>query len=171
MVLELCLTKDRILDLYLNMAEWGDGVFGAEVAAWTHYRKSARSLSREEAARLAAILPVASSVAALRLRRQPPHGNHPRPHGLRRAEGVQRSLGSRCPILTQAPAKKSKALTAEDAEVRGRIATARRLLRGSRTRDRPRFRVFSPQPVASVLVATRDALAFHRSRARIRFAA
>ena len=57
MVLELCLTKDRILDLYLNMAEWGDGVFGAEVAAWTHFRKSARSLSREEAARLAAILP------------------------------------------------------------------------------------------------------------------
>ncbi len=57
MVLELCLTKDRILDLYLNMAEWGDGVFGAEVAAWTHFRKSAKSLSREEAARLAAILP------------------------------------------------------------------------------------------------------------------
>jgi monofunctional biosynthetic peptidoglycan transglycosylase len=57
LVLELCLSKDRILDLYLNMAEWGDGVFGAEVASWTHFRKSARSLSREEAARLAAILP------------------------------------------------------------------------------------------------------------------
>jgi monofunctional biosynthetic peptidoglycan transglycosylase len=56
-VLELCLTKDRILDLYLNMAEWGDGVFGAEMAARTHFRKSARNLSREEAARLAAILP------------------------------------------------------------------------------------------------------------------
>ena len=57
LVLEICLSKDRILDLYLNMAEWGDGVFGAEVASWTHFRKSARSLSREEAARLAAILP------------------------------------------------------------------------------------------------------------------
>ena len=57
MVLELCLSKDRILDLYLNLAEWGDGVFGAEMAARTHFRKSARSLSRIEAARLAAILP------------------------------------------------------------------------------------------------------------------
>ena len=57
MVLELCLSKDRILDLYLNLAEWGDGVFGAEMAARTHFRKSARNLSRVEAARLAAILP------------------------------------------------------------------------------------------------------------------
>jgi monofunctional glycosyltransferase len=57
LVLELCLPKDRILDLYLNMAEWGDGVFGAEMAARKHFRKSARNLSREESARLAAILP------------------------------------------------------------------------------------------------------------------
>ena len=67
LVLELCLSKDRILDLYLNMAEWGDGVFGAEMAARTHYRKSARNLSREEAARLAAILPAP--------RRWPPYGS------------------------------------------------------------------------------------------------
>jgi monofunctional biosynthetic peptidoglycan transglycosylase len=57
LVLELCLPKDRILDLYVNLAEWGDGVFGAEMAARKHFRKSARTLSREEAARLAAILP------------------------------------------------------------------------------------------------------------------
>ena len=57
LVLELCLPKDRILDLYLNLAEWGDGVFGAEMAARKHFRKSARDLSREQAARLAAILP------------------------------------------------------------------------------------------------------------------
>ena len=56
-VLELCLSKDRILDLYLNLAEWGDGVFGAEMAARTHYKKSAKSLTRDEAARLAAVLP------------------------------------------------------------------------------------------------------------------
>lgn len=56
-VLELCLSKDRILDLYLNLAEWGDGVFGAEMAARTHFRKAAKSLSRDEAARLAAVLP------------------------------------------------------------------------------------------------------------------
>lgn len=67
LVLELCLTKDRILDLYLNMAEWGDGVFGAEMAARTHYRKSAGDLSRVEAARLAAILPAP--------RRWPPYGS------------------------------------------------------------------------------------------------
>lgn len=57
LVLELCLSKERILDIYLNLAEWGDGVFGAEMAARTHFKKSAKSLTREEAARLAAILP------------------------------------------------------------------------------------------------------------------
>jgi monofunctional biosynthetic peptidoglycan transglycosylase len=57
LVLELCLSKDRILDLYLNLAEWGDGVFGAEAAARTHFGKSARTLTAEEATRLAAVLP------------------------------------------------------------------------------------------------------------------
>lgn len=56
-VLEICLPKERILDLYLNLAEWGDGVFGAEMAARTHFRKPAKALTRDEAARLAAILP------------------------------------------------------------------------------------------------------------------
>ncbi len=71
--LELLLTKDRILDLYLNLAEWGDGVFGAEAAAQKHFGKSASKLSREEAARLAAILPSPlrwspmGSVASLRI--------------------------------------------------------------------------------------------------------
>lgn len=57
MLLELILSKERILDLYLNLAEWGDGVFGAEAAARAHYGKSAANLTREESARLAAILP------------------------------------------------------------------------------------------------------------------
>jgi len=57
LVLEVCLPKDRILDLYLNLAEWGDGVFGAEMAARTHFKKSARRLTPAESARLAAILP------------------------------------------------------------------------------------------------------------------
>lgn len=56
-VLEVCLPKDRILDLYLNLAEWGDGVFGAEAAARAHFKKSARALTPMESARLAAILP------------------------------------------------------------------------------------------------------------------
>lgn len=57
MVLEICLSKERVLDLYLNLAEWGDGVFGAEMAARTHFGKSAKTLTRDEAARLAAVLP------------------------------------------------------------------------------------------------------------------
>lgn len=55
--LELVVPKDRILDLYLNLAEWGDGVFGIEAAARHHFGKSARRLTREESARLAAVLP------------------------------------------------------------------------------------------------------------------
>jgi monofunctional glycosyltransferase len=57
MILELCLSKERLLDIYLNLAEWGDGVFGAEMAARRHFRTSAARLTREQAARLAAILP------------------------------------------------------------------------------------------------------------------
>jgi len=55
--LEQHLTKERILELYLNIAEWGQGVYGAEAAARHHFRKSARSLTSDEAAWLAAILP------------------------------------------------------------------------------------------------------------------
>ncbi len=57
LVLELCLSKDRILDLYLNLAEWGDGVFGAEAGARHHFGKGAGALTVEEAARMAAVLP------------------------------------------------------------------------------------------------------------------
>jgi monofunctional glycosyltransferase len=56
-VLETLLSKDRILEIYLNLAEWGEGIFGAEMAAQVHYRKPVALLSREEAARMAAILP------------------------------------------------------------------------------------------------------------------
>ncbi|MFN9310658.1 monofunctional biosynthetic peptidoglycan transglycosylase, partial [Gemmatimonas sp.] len=55
--LELLLTKERILDLYINLAEWGPYHFGAEAGARYHFRKSAASLTREESARMAAILP------------------------------------------------------------------------------------------------------------------
>jgi monofunctional glycosyltransferase len=54
---ESVLPKDRILELYLNVVEWGPGVYGAEAAALHHYRQSSRNLSREQAARLAACLP------------------------------------------------------------------------------------------------------------------
>ena len=56
-IAETVLGKQRILELYLNVVEWGPGVYGAEAAARYHYKTSAQRLGREEAARLAAILP------------------------------------------------------------------------------------------------------------------
>jgi monofunctional glycosyltransferase len=54
---ELILPKRRILELYLNVVEWGPGVYGAEAAARYHYRVPASRISRDQGARLAAILP------------------------------------------------------------------------------------------------------------------
>jgi monofunctional biosynthetic peptidoglycan transglycosylase len=56
-LLERLLTKERILEIYLNSVEWGEGVFGAEAAAQHYFRKSATQLSAYEAARLAVMLP------------------------------------------------------------------------------------------------------------------
>lgn len=56
-IAELILTKDRMLALYLNVIEWGDGVFGAEAAAQHYYGTSASALSRYQAASLAAVIP------------------------------------------------------------------------------------------------------------------
>ena len=56
-VAELVLGKRRILELYLNVVEWGPGVYGAEAASRYHYRISANRVDREQGARLAAILP------------------------------------------------------------------------------------------------------------------
>ncbi|HEX7892141.1 MAG TPA: monofunctional biosynthetic peptidoglycan transglycosylase [Ramlibacter sp.] len=55
--LENALTKQRILEIYLNNVEWGEGVFGAEAAAQHYFRKPASRLSAYEAARLAVMLP------------------------------------------------------------------------------------------------------------------
>ncbi len=57
LMLEAVLDKRRILELYLNVAEWGTGVFGAETAARHYYGINAASLGPEQAARLAAMLP------------------------------------------------------------------------------------------------------------------
>jgi len=56
-MLEALMEKRRILELYLNVAEWGEGIFGAEAAARHYYGTSAARLSAEQAARLAAMLP------------------------------------------------------------------------------------------------------------------
>ena len=55
--LEQTLPKKRILEIYLNIAEWGDGIFGAEAAAQTYYKKSAANLTWDEATALVAVLP------------------------------------------------------------------------------------------------------------------
>jgi monofunctional biosynthetic peptidoglycan transglycosylase len=68
-VAEIVLGKQRILELYLNVVEWGPGIYGAEEACRTWDRTPARNISREQAARLAAILPAP-------LKRHPDRMNH-----------------------------------------------------------------------------------------------
>ncbi len=55
--IEKTLSKKRILELYLNVAEWGEGIFGIEAASLHYYGKPASALNSEEAARLASVLP------------------------------------------------------------------------------------------------------------------
>jgi monofunctional glycosyltransferase len=55
--MERNLSKRRILELYLNVVEWGDAIFGIEAASLHYYGKPAMALSAEEASRLAAVLP------------------------------------------------------------------------------------------------------------------
>ena len=68
-VAELVLGKQRILEIYLNVIEWGPGIYGAEAACRYYDRTAARSVDREQAARLAAILPAP-------LRRRPERMNN-----------------------------------------------------------------------------------------------
>jgi monofunctional biosynthetic peptidoglycan transglycosylase len=65
-IAELVLGKQRILELYLNVVEWGPGIYGAEAASRYYFHTSARSLNRRQAAELAAILPAP-------LKRRPDH--------------------------------------------------------------------------------------------------
>jgi monofunctional biosynthetic peptidoglycan transglycosylase len=55
--MEKMLTKQRILELYLNVIEWGNGIYGAEAASQFYFHKSSKALSNEEAAFLSAIVP------------------------------------------------------------------------------------------------------------------
>jgi monofunctional biosynthetic peptidoglycan transglycosylase len=68
-VAELVLGKQRILELYLNEVELGPGIYGVEAASRAYYGKSARKINRDEAARLAAVLP-------LPLKRRPDRMDH-----------------------------------------------------------------------------------------------
>jgi len=66
-MLESTLSKRRILELYLNFAEWGEGVFGAEAAASFHFGTNAAALAAPQAAYLAAILPSPRRYAPARI--------------------------------------------------------------------------------------------------------
>jgi monofunctional biosynthetic peptidoglycan transglycosylase len=68
-VAEFVIGKRRILELYLNVVEWGPGIYGAESACRFYYRTSARNIGREQSAQLAAILPAP-------LKRRPEHMHH-----------------------------------------------------------------------------------------------
>jgi monofunctional biosynthetic peptidoglycan transglycosylase len=75
--------KQRIMEVYLNIVEWGRGVYGAEAAARHHFGKSAAALSTGEAARLAAVLPSPLRWSA----------SNPGPYVQRRSETLQGRAG------------------------------------------------------------------------------
>ena len=85
--LEAELSKQRILELYLNVVEWGDGIYGAEAAARSYFRKSAADLSPSESALLAAAL---SNARLL-------NPAHPTPRLRRRQAMVMRRMGAVTP--------------------------------------------------------------------------
>jgi monofunctional biosynthetic peptidoglycan transglycosylase len=68
-VAEIVLGKQRILEIYLNVVEWGPGIYGAESASHSYYGIAARNIGRQQGARLAAILPAP-------LKRRPERMNH-----------------------------------------------------------------------------------------------
>ena len=82
--LEALLSKDRILEIYLNSVEWGEGVFGAEAAARRYFQTSAASLSAAQGARLAVLLP-----APKRFERRPAS-----PYVLGRAATIMARMGA-----------------------------------------------------------------------------
>lgn len=66
-LLELFVPKNRILEIYLNIAEWGPGIYGAPLAARTYFNVSAADLTRDQAARLAVVLPSPERRSPLKL--------------------------------------------------------------------------------------------------------
>ena len=81
-LIELLWPKARILEVYANIAEFGDGVYGAQAAARSFFRKDASRLSAAEAARLAAVLPSPKRYNAAR----------PGPYVQRRSNAIQRQM-------------------------------------------------------------------------------
>ncbi len=88
-MLELLWSKERILEVYLNIAEWSSGVYGAEAAAQHYFNKPAKALTRREAALLATVLPNPRQRSAAR----------PSARQRRHAEVVARRIGQIRPLL------------------------------------------------------------------------
>ncbi|KRD34302.1 monofunctional biosynthetic peptidoglycan transglycosylase [Lysobacter sp. Root916] len=82
LLIELMWPKHRIIEVYANIAEFGDGVYGAQAAARTYYRKDAARLGPAEAARMAAVLPNPKRYSIAR----------PGPYVQRRANAIQRQM-------------------------------------------------------------------------------
>ena len=83
-LIETLWPKRRILEMYVNVAEFGDGVYGAQAAARRFFGKDASALSVAEAARLAAVLPSPKRYSATR----------PGAYVQRRAQAIQRQMGA-----------------------------------------------------------------------------
>jgi len=81
-LIETLWPKSRIIEMYANTAEFGDGVYGAQAAARTYWRKDARSLAPAEAARMAAVLPNPRRYSITR----------PGPYVKRRSNAIQRQM-------------------------------------------------------------------------------
>ena len=81
-LIEVLWPTTRILELYANVAEFGDGIYGGQAAARSFFRKDAARLSAAEAARLAAVLPSPKRYSAAR----------PGPYVQRRARSIERQM-------------------------------------------------------------------------------
>ncbi len=82
LLIELLWPKSRILEVYANIAEFGDGIYGAQAASRSYWRKDASRLSLAESARLAAVLPSPRRYSVAR----------PGPYVQRRANWIQRQV-------------------------------------------------------------------------------
>jgi monofunctional biosynthetic peptidoglycan transglycosylase len=81
-LMELMLSKQRILTLYLNLVEFGPGIFGVEAASQFYYKKSAQNLTIREAARLASVLPNPYRF----------HVNRPSKHTVQRTKWIEKQM-------------------------------------------------------------------------------
>ncbi|MBO9716102.1 MAG: monofunctional biosynthetic peptidoglycan transglycosylase [Pseudoxanthomonas sp.] len=82
LLIELMWPKDRILEVYVNVVEFGDGIYGAQAAARSFWHKDARQLTAAESARLAAVLPAPRRYSA----------KNPGPYVQKRAQWIQRQM-------------------------------------------------------------------------------